>query len=89
MIVSAAVRIYDKRRDKTIIIPVHRHADAFQILKDFGYKKNEDYISDQDDQGFLDENYNFYNRLTARRMAFMAGQIKDTPYGELYSEDLW
>ena len=43
MIVSAAVKIKDLRQDKEIIIPCHRHCDAFYILKQFAYKKNIDY----------------------------------------------
>jgi hypothetical protein len=41
MVCRAAVKIYDKRQDKEMIIPCHRHCDAFQILHDFGYKKGE------------------------------------------------
>ena len=35
--VHAAVKIYDKRQEKEIVIPCHRHCDAFVILKEFGY----------------------------------------------------
>lgn len=88
MIVSAAVRIYDKKQQKEIIIPVHRHCDAFLILKEFGYSRN-DYDSTLSDQGFLDEEGNFYDRVKAKQHAISCNQIKATPYTELYSEDLW
>ena len=43
MIASAAVKIYDKRQNVIVTIPCHRHADAFQILRDFGYRRFIDY----------------------------------------------
>lgn len=88
MIVSAAVRIYDKKQNKEVIFPVHRHCDAFYILKELGYSKD-DFISTQEDQGFLDESGHFYTRVQAKRLAIASGQIKDTEYSTLFSEDLW
>ncbi len=88
MIVSAAVRIYDKKQNKIIIIPCHRHADAFQILKEFGYSRN-DYETSQEDQGFLTEDGIFFNRVAAKKIAIRENQIESSPYPELYSEDLW
>lgn len=88
MIVSAAVRIYDKKQDKVIFLPVHRHCDAFYILKELGYTKD-DFICKQADQGFLDEHDNFYNRVEAKHLAIACGQIKETDYSELFSEDLY
>ena len=88
MIASAAVRIFDKRQNKEIILPVHRHHDAFYILKEFGYSKN-DFESNQNDQGFLDENGLFYNRVDAKLHALMCKQIDHTEYAALYSEDLY
>ena len=43
MITSAAVKIFDFRQNKEIIIPCHRHCDAFFILKEFGYKPHDEY----------------------------------------------
>ena len=91
MIVSAAVRIYDKKQDKEIILPVHRHCDAFYILKEFGYAKD-DFICKQADQGFLDEDDNFYDRVSAYRYAWLHNQLlkkEDYRPRELFSEDLW
>lgn len=89
MIVSAAVKIKDLRQDKEIIIPCHRHCDAFYILKQFAYKKNIDYKEIA--QGFLDEHDNFYNRVEAWHEAYKHRQLKmvNPSYHELFSEDLW
>lgn len=92
MIVSAAVKIKDLRQDKEIIIPCHRHCDAFYILKEFGYKKNIDYKEIA--QGFLDEKDNFYNRVEAWKHAWWHRQIQadEEEYRqckELFSEDLY
>jgi hypothetical protein len=88
MIVRAAVKIFDNKQNKEVILPVHRHCDAFQILHDLGYK-----ISDFKtlDQGFLDEKDNFLNRLEAKKVAAACNQIlpDEGKYSELFSEDLW
>ena len=88
MIVSAAVKIKDLRQDKEIIIPCHRHCDAFYILKQFSYKKDIDYKEIA--QGFLDEHDKFYNRISAKKHAQEFNQLKEnTRCAELFSEDLW
>ena len=92
MIVSAAVKIKDLRQDKEIIIPCHRHCDAFYILKQFAYKKDVDYKEIA--QGFLDEENNFYTRVQAWKHALWHRQIQtdEEEYyqcKELFSEDLW
>lgn len=89
MITHAAVKIKDLRQDKEIIIPCHRHCDAFYILKEFGYKKNIDYKEIA--QGFLDEKDNFYTRVEAWHEAYKCNQlmIVDNTFKELFSEDLW
>ena len=74
MIVSAAVKIKDLRQDKEIIIPCHRHCDAFYILKQFAYKKDVDYKEIA--QGFLDEDDKFYNRVEAWKHAWWHRQIQ-------------
>jgi len=90
MITSAAVRIWDKKQDKEVILPVHRHCDAFYILKELGYSPK-DFISTQKDQGFLDEKDNFYDRISAYEHAWLHDQILVDDYTprELFSEDLW
>lgn len=90
VVVSAAVKIYEERLQKEIIMPCHRHCDAFWILKEFGYQPAKGYKVLDD--GFLDEHWNFMNRIEAHKMAYDAGQIpNDKPYHptELFSEDLW
>lgn len=90
MIVKAAVKIFDYKQNKELIIPCHRHCDSFYILKEFGYKAREDYK--EIEQGFLDEEDTFYNRVAAHQHAWMNFQLpKEQEYQskELYSEDLW
>ena len=88
-ITHAAVKIYDKRQEKEIIIPCHRHYDAFRILKEFGYQKNIDYK--ELEQGFFDSRGDFLDRRHAYRRACITGQIEDFSINDrdLYSEDLW
>ena len=91
MIVSAAVKIKDLRQNKEIIIPCHRHCDAFYILKQFNYKKDIDYKEIA--QGFLTEEDKFYNRVQAYDHALSEWQLNEDVLEEhrkeLFSEDLW
>ena len=93
MVTRAAVKIdyWNHNTKQEVIIPCHRHADAFQILKDFGYRKNIDY--EEIAQGFLTEKDIFLNRVAARSEAIIHDQYKpyypDENFIELYSEDLW
>ena len=89
MITKAAVKIFDERQQKEIIIPCHRHSDAFYILHAFGYKAKQEYREIA--QGFLDENDNFLNRVEAWEEARRCRQLKmvDPTYHCLFSEDLW
>lgn len=88
MIVSAAVKIFDFKQNKELILPAHRHCDIFYILKQFGYSKK-DYKEIA--QGFLDEHNKFYNRIDAYKEAARCNQllvVSQEPCA-LYSEDLW
>ena len=87
MIVKAAVTLFDHRQNKEILIPCHRHCDTFWILKEFGYNVGIDY--EQGKQGFLTDKGEFLNRVEAKKHAQACGQIIDTEFNELYSEDLW
>lgn len=89
MITHSAVKIYDGKQHKEIIIPCLRHCDAFQILKEFGYCRGFDYAVIA--QGFLDEHDNWYSRTEAFQHAVACHQIedKDNTIKELYSEDVW
>lgn len=91
MITKAAVKIFDIRQNKEIIIPCHRHCDAYEILYNFGYKKNIDYYKIQ--EGFLDEDDTFLDRHCAYLEAKYSNQLMivsvDDRRQELFSEDLW
>lgn len=90
MITKAAVKIFDIRQNKEVIIPCHRHSDAYEILYSFGYKKNVDYTITK--EGFLDEDGTFLNRHAAWLEAIYSRQVSadcDAMLKELYSEDLW
>ena len=88
MITKAAVKILNLHTNEEMVIPCHRHCDAFYILHLFNMKQSVDYK--QIDQGFLDENDNFYNRIAAKKHAQEFNQLKEnTRCAELYSEDLW
>ena len=90
MIVKAAVKIHDKRLNKDTVIPCHRYADAFLILKEFGYKRGTDY--EEIAQGFLDSKGRFYTRIEVSAWMIKHKQkikFSDFSNGELYSEDLY
>ena len=89
MITSAAIKIFDFRQNKEIIIPCHRHCDAFFILKEFGYKPRDEYK--EIEQGFLNEKDEFLNRQEAWNEAYKHNQLKtnDPTCKSLFSEDLW
>lgn len=89
MIVKAAVKILNLHTNEEMLIPCHRHCDAFYILHLFNMKQSVDYK--QIDQGFLDEYDNFYNRVEAWHEAYKCRQLKmvDPSNHELFSEDLW
>ena len=89
MITRAAVKIYDCRQQKEIIIPCMRHADALEILYELGYKKNVDYKKLA--EGFLTDDGLFLSHMEAYHEAVESKQLFvtfDKPR-ELYSEDLW
>ena len=89
MVTKAAVRIYDKRQGKEVILPCHRHSDIPYIFYALGYKKTEDYLILE--EGFLDGHDMFLNRHLAWIEAINCHQllVVDKNYQELYSEDLW
>ena len=41
MIISAAVKILLKKENREVIIPCHRHGDAYRILKDLGFQPSD------------------------------------------------
>ena len=86
MVTRAAVKIFDNKQQKEIIIPCHRHCDGYYILKEFGYHWD-DYTTLK--QGFLDEHDNFLTRMEAAQEAIKCAQVSPDFYGELYSEDIY
>ena len=89
MITKAAVKIFDIKQNKEIILPAHRHADIYEILYKLGYKKNIDYYKIQ--EGFLDEDDNFLDRHAAWLDAVYSHQLLviNNNYKELFSEDIY
>lgn len=90
MIVQAACRIAIDGVDDIQIIPLHRHGDMGKILKAFGFKPNEGYKILE--QGFINEQGDFYNRKSALRHVNECGQqvlLGNFNTDELYSEDLY
>ena len=89
MIVQAACRVYIPNMKDYQIIPLHRHGDMGKIFKAFGYKPGQCKIIEQ---GFIDQEGNFYNRKAALEHIKKCKQplpLKNTNTNELFSEDLY
>lgn len=89
----AAVKIMDLKQNKEVIIPCHRHCDAYQILHDLGYKFTDFYTIGQ---GFLvGPDDKFVSRTEAYQIAWKNLQLPYEEYArgngvkELFSEDVW
>ena len=89
MIVKAAVKVFDMRQNKEVILPCHRHSDIPYIFFALGYKKLVDYKIIE--EGFLTEDGVFLNRHFAWLDAVTDNQllIRDNDCQTLYTEDLW
>lgn len=97
MIISAAVKILLKKENREVVIPCHRHGDAYKILKDLGFQPS-DFKTIK--QGFIayevepDDPFNgietFLDRKEALAHAKKNRQILTSMSDdELYSEDLY
>ena len=97
MIISAAVKILLKKENREVIIPCHRHGDAYKILKDLGFHPSDFEIIKQ---GFIayvvdpDNRINwietFLDRKEALAHAKRSHQISTSiSEDELCSEDLY
>ena len=92
LITKACVITFDKA-GKKYTIPCHRHSNAYWIISQFLSQDKIDKSRTQ--EGFLDEQDNFYNRYEAYNHAVLDGQIidirevDDFRVCELFSEDLW
>ena len=94
MIVSAAVRLKIIPQDKVITIPVHRHADAYEIMKLMGFHAANIQTIEQGFYKYVsDEGYTFLDRYDAADHAYECGQLVEDAEQEritcLFSEDLW
>ena len=92
MIAKACVIIHTKEEygNREIIIPCHRHADAFYIISQLLDRDEID--KPRTEQGFLTHEDQFLNRYDAMQHAIACGQLSpdaDKECKELYSEDLW
>lgn len=97
MIISAAVKILLKKENREVIIPCHRHGDAYRILKDLGFHPSDfetvkqgfiAYVADPDNR--INWIETFLDRKEALIHAKMIHQISTSmSKDELYSEDLW
>ena len=97
MIISAAVKILLKKENREVIIPCHRHGDAYRILKDLGFHPSD---FETVKQGFIAYVVDPNNRINwietfldrkealahAKRVHQISTSISDD---ELYSEDLY
>lgn len=83
----AAVKFYLIKEDREVIIPCHRHCDAYEIMS---LMKAE---SQSLEEGFLDSDYEFVTRREAYDIAVAADQLivdkEDIVKCLLFSEDLW
>lgn len=89
MIISPAVKVYDKKQGETLILPCHKYEDIPQIFHSFGYY---DAIFHILDEGFIDQNNEYCDKLTAYKEAWECNQIShDEPYESKYllPEDLY
>lgn len=89
MIVQAACLVFVPSMKDLQIIPLHRHGDIGKIFKSFGYNPGDCKIVEQ---GFIDNNGNFYTRKEAAKYMrdhFQKTRLGDYPVEELYSEDLY
>lgn len=95
MLICAALLIQVEGLDHKTIIPCRRHEDGLQILQDLGYEPKTKYKILQ--QGFIDHDENFLDRIEAYNYAKVCGQLSAVTRwykrgyneAELYSEDLY
>ena len=97
MITSAAVKILLKKENREVVIPCHRHGDAYKILKDLGFQPSD---FETIKQGFIayevdpDDPFNGIETFLDRKEALVHAKrnrqiLTSMSDDELYSEDLW
>jgi len=82
MITNAAIKITDDII--AIGIKPARHCDIIFALAKSGCK-----IPVDGEQGFMTDKGEFIDRVLAKAHAQGSGQVKETEFRQLYSEDLW
>lgn len=85
MIIASAIKFYSKNSEYPIIMTGHRHPNIFNKMAEMGIQYNKDTCV----QGFMTDDFHFLNRYEAKKYAIECGQIMETKYDELFSEDLW
>jgi hypothetical protein len=82
MITNAAIKI----TDDVIAIGIKpaRHCDIIHSIAKSGCK-----IPIGGEQGFLTDKGEFIDRVSAKAHAKMSGQVTETEFRQLYTEDLW
>ena len=76
MIICAALLVQVEGLDHTTILPCHRHGVGFRILEDLGYAPKTKYKVIE--QGFIDHQGNFLNRVDAFNHVKECGQCNAT-----------
>lgn len=84
MIISSAIRV--TKDDKTFVIMGRRHCSCYKTMYDAGIKR-----PFKDEQGFVTDEFEFVNRLEAKKIAEECNQILEGEgqYKELFSEDIF
>lgn len=85
MIVAAAIKFYVVGDEYPTIMMGRRHPDIFKKMYEMGIE----YDKLTHIQGFMTNNDKFLDRCEAKQYAIECGQIKESKFDELYSEDLW
>ena len=96
MILAAAIKYKIEKTGEEVVLCGCRHGDIFQQLRALGFEPGKGYK--EIEQGFIDHNNKFYDRVNAFTYARMCGQLSEKIYDdklrlytepELISEDLW
>lgn len=76
-----------KLNDKSVVVelqPDSRHDNIIHYLAKSGFS-----TPIKGGQGFLTSRGRFVDRVEAKRVAIQSGQITESEFPQLYSEDLW
>jgi hypothetical protein len=79
-IILAAINL----NDNNCVVTCKRHADALVYLAKNGILGVNNLT-----QGFITSQGRFVDRAEAKKIAIKAGQIAESEFPQLYSEDLW